>query len=296
MPQQCVAYDVKGELWLELTFAGGKKTLIEWAKVGVMTRHQFKSDLFGDGGSGVMAPTLDLIQAEMEAEKHAIEQGAAVRFIGKYSQNLDPEDMKKKQQEFNRQNLSADNAGGIAVYDRLFESVQQVTPQSYTVDTSQMLRIEKAAYRYFGSNEDIVLNRADEQGFNSYYEGRIEPFAVVLGAVLTCMTFTPMEISYNNEICFSANRLQFASNQTKLQVATALFDRGIWSGNDVADVFQTAHYEGGEKHVIRGEYIDLSLISEHTADAAAEAAATNAAIDAMVTYEIDTEEDDASTT
>ena len=61
-------------------------------------------------------------------------------------------------------------------------------------------------------------------------------------------------------------------------MATALFDRGIWCGNDVADVFQTAHYEGGDKHVIRGEYIDLGLISEHTTDDAAQAALTNAAI------------------
>lgn len=291
VPKACKAYDVQGELWLELSFIGGSKTLVPWEKCGVMTRHQYRSDLFGDGGSSVMAPTLDLIQAEMEAEKNAIRQGAAVRFIGKFSQNLSPEDMEKKRDEFNKQNLSADNAGGIAVYDRLFESVQQVSPQSYTVDTTQMLRIEKAAYRYFGSNEDIVLNKADEQGFNSYYEGRIEPFAVLLGAVLTCMTFSPTEISHHNEITLSANRLAFASNQTKLSVSMALFDRGIWCGNDVADVFQTAHYEGGDKHVIRGEYIDLALISEHTAEAATQAAVTNSAIDQMAgTVEIEPEE------
>ena len=143
----------------------------------------------------------------------------------------------------------------------------------------QMERIEKSVYRYFGTNEDIILNRATEEVFNSFYEGRIEPFAVQLGTVLTVMTFTPLEISRGNEITFSANRLEFASNTTKLNVATALFDRGIWCGNDVADVFQTAHYDGGDKHVIRGEYIDLALISEHTADQAAQAALINVAID-----------------
>ena len=77
---------------------------------------------------------------------------------------------------------------------------------------------------------------------------------------------------------FSANRLEFASNTTKLNVSVALFDRGIWNGNQVADVFQSAHYDGGERHVIRGEYIDLALISEHTAEQAAQAAETNANI------------------
>ena len=43
-------------------------------------------------------------------------------------------------------------------------------------------------------------------------------------------------------------------------------------------MFQSPHYEGGERHVIRGEYIDLGLISEHTAEQAASAAQTNANI------------------
>lgn len=279
LPSQCEAYDVHGELWLSLRFPTGDTALVEWARVGVMTRHQYQSDLFGDG-TNVLEPTLELMHSQNEAEQAAIRQGAAIRFIGKLSQNRSDADRDKARREFNRQ-LSADNAGGMAVYDKLFSDVVQVTPQSYTVDAAQMERIEKSAYRFFGSNEDIVMNRADEDTFNSYYEGRIEPFAVQLGFVMTDMTFTPNEIAHGNSIMFSANRLEFASNTTKLNVSAALFDRGIWCGNQVADVFQSAHYEGGERHVIRGEYIDLDLISEHTAEQAAQAANTNACIAAI---------------
>lgn len=277
LPSRCSAYDVNGQLWLQLTFPDGSNTYVEWSDVGVLTRHQYRSDLFGDGGDA-LRPTLELMHAENEAEQNAIRQNAAIRFIGKFSQNLKPDAMRERQKEFNEQNLGTENAGGIAVYDRGFENVIQVKPTTYTVDTAQMQRIEKSVYRYFGTNEDIICNRADENTFNSYYEGRIEPFAVQLGSVLTAMTYTPYEISCGNEITFSANRLQFASNTTKLSVATQMFDRGIWCGNQVADVFQSAHYEGGEKHVIRGEYIDLALISEHTIDEAKSAAKTNAAV------------------
>lgn len=279
LPSRCTAYDVDGELWLKLDFAASDSVLVEWSRVGVMTRHQYRSDLFGDG-TNVLGPTLELIDAQHQAEAAAIRQGAAVRFIGKLSQNRNDEDMKSARERFNSQ-LSSDNAGGIAVYDRLFDEVQQVTPTSYTVDADQMERIERAAYRFFGCSEEIVLNKADEDAFNSFYEGKIEPFAVQLGSVLTAMTFSPTEISHGNEIMFSANRLEFASNATKLSVSMALFDRGIWSGNQVAEVFQSPPYEGGDRHVIRGEYIDLSLISEHTAQQAADAAGTNSAIDGM---------------
>lgn len=295
LPSQCKAYDVNGELWLYLSFPTGDTALVEWSRVGVMTRHQYLSDLFGDG-TNVLQPTLELMHAQNEAEQTAIRQGAAIRFIGKLSQNRNDNDSEAARNKFNSQ-LSTDNAGGIAVYDKLFSEVTQVTPTSYTVDAAQMERIEKSAYRFFGSNEDIVMNRADEDTFNSYYEGRIEPFAVQLGFVMTEMTFTQNEIAHGNEIMFSANRLEFASNSTKLNVSVALFDRGIWCGNQVADVFQSANYEGGDRHVIRGEYIDLNLISEHTAEQAANAAATNANIAAIEANEAATEtkeETDAS--
>lgn len=279
LPGQCEAYDVGGQLWLKLSFPGGEQTLMEWSRVGVLTRHQFKSDLFGDG-TDVLRPTLELMHAQAEAEKTAIEQGAAIRFIGKMSQNRNPKDLDEARQDFNRQ-LGTANAGGIAVYDNKYSDVKQITPQNYTVDAAQMERIEKAAYRFFGSNEDIVMNKADEDTYNAFYEGRTEVFAVQLGYVLTCMTFTPNEIAHGNSIMFSANRLEFASNQTKLNVSTALFDRGIWCGNQVAEVFQSPSYPGGERHVIRGEYIDLDLISEHTSEQAANAAEVNANVAAI---------------
>ena len=40
LPSQCEAYDVDGDLWLKLTFPTGDSVLVEWSRVGVMTRHQ----------------------------------------------------------------------------------------------------------------------------------------------------------------------------------------------------------------------------------------------------------------
>ena len=276
LPNTCTAYDVGGELWLKLDFPTSQSVYVEWARCGVMTRHQYRSDLFGDG-TNVLNPTLELLHAQNEGEQNAIKQNAFIRFIGKLSQNRNDADKEKAQKDFNKQ-LDPENSGGIAVYDRIFDEVKQISPSTYTVDAAQMERIEKAAYRFFGTSEDVVLNKANEETYNAFYEGNIETFAVQLGFVLTTMTFTKAEIAHGNEIMFSANRLEFASNQTKLNVSTALFDRGIFNGNQVADVFQAPHYDGGERHVIRGEYIDLELISEHTAEAAASAAATNANI------------------
>lgn len=59
-------------------------------------------------------------------------------------------------------------------------------------------------------------------------------------------------------IMFSANRLQYASNATKLQVSTQLFDRALLNRNGVMDIWNMAHVEDGDKYYIRKEYTEIN--------------------------------------
>jgi len=106
----------------------------------------------------------------------------------------------------------------------------------------------------FRVNEDIIQNKFDENTWNAFYEGKIEPFGLQLGLVLTNMTFTENEIAHGNQIMLTSNRLQYASNQTKLQVSTQLFDRGVLTTNQIMDIWNLPHVEGGDERYIRKEY------------------------------------------
>ena len=280
LPQQCeVKEGMDGQPWLHMTFASGDQTWIEWSRVGVMTRHQYRNDLFGDGGNPLQQ-TLELLDAQQQAEMAAIQNGAQVRFLGKLSMNLSPDDLKKKREEFNVSNLAADNSGGIALYDQSFDNVTQLTPQCWTIDTSEMERIRGNVHDYFGTNDSILHSEWTEDQWNAFYEGMIEPFAVQLGSVLTAMTYSQFEIANHNQITFSANRLAYASNTTKLNVVTNLVDRGVMSTNEARDILQMPRIgPDGDKRIIRGEYIDANLISEHTVGDAQAALAANALSD-----------------
>jgi hypothetical protein len=74
------------------------------------------------------------------------------------------------------------------------------------------------------------------------------------------MTFTQRELSYGNAITFTSNRLQYASNQTKLQISTQLFDRGLLNRNGVMDIWNMAHVDDGDKYYIRREYIEVDKL------------------------------------
>lgn len=122
----------------------------------------------------------------------------------------------------------------------------------------RMQHIQENVCTHFGTNMDILQNKFDENTWNAYYEGKIEPFAIQLSLVMTNMSFTERERACGNAIFFSANRLQYASNATKLSVSTQLFDRALLNRNGVMDIWNMAHVEDGEKYYIRKEYTEVS--------------------------------------
>ena len=83
----------------------------------------------------------------------------------------------------------------------------------------------------------------------------------MLSIVMSNMTYTQNEINRGNMITWTANRLQYASNATKLQVSTQLFDRALLNRNGVMDIWNMAHVEDGDKYYIRKEYTEVSQLN-----------------------------------
>ena len=197
-----------------------------------------------------------------------MKNSASIRFLAKIANMLAPEDIAKERKRFTEDNLSADNQSGMIIYDQKFADVKQVDSKPFTVNALQMQQINENVFNYFGTCLEILQNRYTEDQWNAYYEGKIEPFALQLSLVMSNMTFTPREIAHGNAITFTANRLQYASNQTKLNISTQLFDRGLLNRNGVMDIWNMAHVEGGEKYYIRKEYTEISQLGKEGATSA----------------------------
>ena len=194
--------------------------------------------------------------------QEAIKQGAFIRFMAKLGQTLRPEDIESERNRFSKTNLSVDNRSGVMMFDAKYSDVKQIESKPFIVDADQMKIIQNNVFNYFGINESILQNNFNEDTWNAFYEGKIEPFATKLGLVMTNMTFSNIEIAHGNSIVFTANRMQYASNSTKLQVSTQLFDRGILSTNDVMDIWNLPHVEDGDKRYIRREYTEAENLDK----------------------------------
>ena len=255
LPSNAEIIEYKNQLWFRYTFQNGKRAAIEFDKVGIINQFFYRDEFFGESNC-VLKGTLGVLDINNQGMQDAVKNSATIRFMAKLGQTVRPEDIEKERNRFSQMNLSSENQTGVMMFDAKYSDVQQVESKPFVIDADQMESVKNNVFNYFGTNEDILQNKYDEATWNAWYEGKIEPFATQLSLVMTNMTFTEHERAFENAIMFSANRMQYASNQTKLQVSTQLFDRGILSRNDVMDIWNLPNIEDGDKRYIRREYTE----------------------------------------
>jgi len=243
--------DYSGEYWMRWTDLDGGCNAIELSKVAIVTRFQYMSDWFGDGN--ILANTLSMLKAQEDAQKQSINDSAQLRFIGQLNGQVREEDMKKKRDRFATDNLSDANDTPIMLYDNTFASIEQLKSQNWTIPSEEMERIENNVFDYFGINRRILQNNYDENAWDAFYEGCIEPFALALGEALSQATFTMRERPANR-IMFSSNRLEYAAASSKRNINKDMTDRGIMTINEGREILQLPPIDGGDIFILRGEY------------------------------------------
>ena len=131
-----------------------------------------------------------------------------------------------------------------------------------------MERIENNVFDYFGINRRILQNAYDENAWDAFYEGCIEPFALALGEALTQATFTMRERPANR-IAFSSNRLEYMSAASKRNMNKDMADRAIITVNEGREILGLHPLDGGDVFILRGEYkVGHTLEEIHTLQAA----------------------------
>ena len=246
--------EVEGVKYIRYEFEPGNFGVFRLDEAGIMNQFQYKNEIFGESNA-CLYPTMELIHTNNQGIVEGVKSSATLRFLAKIAQTLKPDDLEKERKRFVDSNFKSANAGGVMLIDAKYEDVKQLQTNQFTVDAAQMSQIKENVFNYFGTNEKILQNNFTSDEWGAYYEGKIEPFAVEASLVHTNMKFTEHEIAFGNNIMFTANRLQYASNQEKLNIVTQLFDRGFLTHNQGLEIFNMASIgEAGEQRYIRKEY------------------------------------------
>lgn len=256
LPTRCEIIDYKDEPWLRYRFANGDIGAVEFRKCAVMTKHQYWRDFFGDSNSA-LNDTMKLIHIQNQGIEEAVKNTSTFRFMAQLSNFAKPEDLANERKRFTRTNLASDaDAGGFLLFPNTYKDIKQIDVKPYTVDADQMKQIQQNVYNYFGVNEDVLQNKAYGDSWSAFYEGAVEPFAIQFSEAMTKAVFSERERAQGSYIMATSNRLQYLSNADKLNVSAQLLDRGLFSINEVREIWNLPPVEGGDKRVIRGEYYD----------------------------------------
>ena len=261
LPTQCDIVDVHGEPWARFRFGTGQTAAAELSRVGILTQFQYKDDFFGETNKALY-PTMQVIHTQNQGIVEGVKNSASIRFLAQLASTLKPKDIAEERKRFTEDNLSADNNGGVMMFDAKYREVKQISSEPFIVNPVQMKQIQENVYQYFGTNAKILQNAFNEDEWNAYYEGKVEPWAIQASLVLTNMTFSEQARARGNEIILTANRLQYASNTTKLNIVTQLFDRGFLTHNEGLEIFNMPPVEGGDKHYIRREYTEVDKLDD----------------------------------
>lgn len=254
LPSRCEIVQYGSKPYLRYEFSWGDRAAISFDECGIMTRFQYKHDFFGESNQALF-PTLDLISIQNQGIEEGVKSAATYRFMAQVSNFTKAEDLAKERKRFTEENFSKDSeAGGLLLFPNTYKDIKQIDVKPWVVDADQMDLINKSVYEYFGVNEEVLQNKTYGDAWSAFYEGAVEPFAIQFSEVMTKMLFTFREQSQGNGVMATANRLQYMSNNDKLNVSAQLLDRGIMSINDVRDIWNLPAIDGGDTRIIRGEY------------------------------------------
>lgn len=252
LPNTTEIIENAGIPYLRFNFLGNRAAM-ELDRVGILTKFQYSSDVYGESNSAIRQ-ILEVQNMQNQSIVEGMKNSFSFRFLAKYGVPLKPEDLAKQRKELMKVNYDADNNGGIMIFNSQYQDIKQIDSKPFIVDPQQKKAIDENVYSYFGVSEKIMQNSYDEDEWNAFYEGRIEPLAIQLSEVLTKMIFSERERAQGNSCILTANRLQYSSARTKLAFASQMLDRGVVSINQVLDVFNLPHVENGDVRIVRKEY------------------------------------------
>ena len=241
-------YEYQDAIWIKFNFGRSKDRFIPYSQCIHLTRFVGKDGLFG-GSSEPIIKVLDIKHVLDEGIVNAIKTTQSIKGILKSTKAmLKPKDVKDMRDQFVKDFIDYhSNKSGIGGLDATTEFTPvKIEPQTAT--DNQVKMFDEKILKYFGINENIIESKYSEDEWNAFYESVLEPIGLQMSLEFSNKIFTPTEKNFGNEILFESNRLQYASNKTKIELVR--YASNIMTINELREIFNLAPEEGGDVFMI----------------------------------------------
>ena len=241
-------YEYQEEVWIKFVFGRSKARFVPYKDCLHLTRFVSEDGLFG-GNTLPIRKVLDIKHILDEGIINAIRTTQSIKGVIKSTKAmLKPEDVKKMRDQFVNDFInSRNNKSGIGGLDATTDFIP-VKIEPTTASDSQTKQIDNKVLSYFGVSEHIIQSNYTEDEWNAFYESVLEPIGLQMSLEFSNKIFTPTEKAFGNEILFESNRLQYASNKTKIELVR--YAGNIMTINEQREVFNLSPIENGNTFLI----------------------------------------------
>ena len=248
-------YEYDKNVYVQFTFSGNQQYTASLKDDVIHLKRFFcKEDIVGSSNMPI-TKTMSIKHIINEGVINAIKTTQGIKGILKTTKAmLKPEDIKNTRDTFVSDFVNSKS--GIAGLDATTD-FKEVNINPQTATDGQVGRIDAEILNYFGISEDILQSKYDENKWNAFYESVIEPIAIQMGLEFTNKIFTYTEIYHGNEIMFESNRLQYASNTTKITIIKEAGALGLLTINECREIMNLAPIKDGDVRVQSLNYIDI---------------------------------------
>ena len=229
-----------------------------------LRNHFIDDDLAGEPNSALL-PVCELMNTQNEGIVNGIKNSAIIRGILKSVNVIKENDLKKARDRFVEDNLSASNNGGVIVVDGKFE-YSPLESKPYVIDADTMNEAKKMVYDYFGVNEGFITNEFTPEQYEAVYEGRLEPFAIMLTQALTHGLYTARERGFGNEIEANMSKVKYQPISAITSLISATNQLGLFRKNEYREMLgypPLSDEEGGNDIVISLNYVNSQNLDEY---------------------------------
>lgn len=254
-----------GIVYAKFSFTGGDNVTVEYTQLIHLRRFFYRNDLYGEQNMQALGQTLNTINTANQGIANAVKSSNALRGILKSQNMLKPEDLKKKQQAFISDYMTiSDGASGVAAMDNTTD-YQELNSQPQQVNAITMKFLSDKVCRYFGVAPEIITSSYTEDQWNAFYESTIEPVAIQMSLQFTAALFSNRQQQFGNQIIFEANRLEYASAATKIQLVQNAFQIGLFTYNEMREIFNMSPLPGndGDKRIVSLNFIDAKKANKY---------------------------------
>lgn len=253
--------EYKNEIYVQFSFMNGN-TYTAPLKDDVIHLKRFycENDVLGGNNSAIIK-TMSFKHIMQEGVINAIKTTQSIKGYIKTKTMLKPEDVKKTRDTFVKDFIASNDRSGIAGLDGTTDFIPiSLNPQTAT-DT-QIKEINDEIKSYFGLCDEIIMSKYNEDQWNAFYESVLEPIAIQLGLEFTNKLFTITERFHGNLIVFESNRLQYASNNTKISILKEAGAIGLLTINEGREILNLAPVDGGDVRIQSLNYTDKNESGE----------------------------------